>query len=137
MRAVIDTNVLVSGTIYRRGFSARIVDAMLGYAITPIVSQSLLNEFGSVMRRPHIARKYPESGGRATDVGQFLQYEAMQVTGTVIQRMLADPKDDFLLACAVEGDAEYLISGDEHLLQLGEYQGVKIVTPREFVMKVL
>jgi predicted nucleic acid-binding protein len=42
-------------------------------------------------------------------------------------------KDDALVACAVEGDAGYIVSGDQDLLVLGEYEGIEVVTPRWFV----
>lgn len=44
-----------------------------------------------------------------------------------------DPKDDPVVACAVEGQADYIVSGDQDLLVLGEYEGVQVVTPRRFV----
>jgi predicted nucleic acid-binding protein len=44
-----------------------------------------------------------------------------------------DPKDDPLVACAVEGAADYLVSGDRDLLDLGETENIRMVTPREFV----
>jgi predicted nucleic acid-binding protein len=56
----------------------------------------------------------------------------------VIERVISDdPKDDAILACAVEGRANYIVSGDEHLLKLREHRGIKILTPREFVEQVL
>ncbi|PTL35659.1 hypothetical protein CLG94_07790 [Candidatus Methylomirabilis limnetica] len=44
-----------------------------------------------------------------------------------------DPPDDHYLECAIEGDADYIVSGDQHLLELGEYQGIRILTPRAFL----
>ena len=41
-----------------------------------------------------------------------------------------DPPDDRYLECAVEGEAEYIVSGDQHLLSLGEYRGIRVLTPR-------
>ena len=47
-----------------------------------------------------------------------------------------DPKDDKFLACAVEGEAAYLVSGDEDLLSLKHFQGISIVRPADFVRLV-
>jgi predicted nucleic acid-binding protein len=44
-----------------------------------------------------------------------------------------DPKDDAVVACAVEGKADYVVSGDQDLLALGEYEGIQVVTPRRFM----
>ena len=48
--------------------------------------------------------------------------------------MTHDPDDDLFVTAAVEGQADYIVSGDPHLLDLGEYLGVKIVSPRELVV---
>ncbi len=44
-----------------------------------------------------------------------------------------DPPDNLVLACAVEGNADYLVSGNLHLLNLKEHRGVKMVTPAQFL----
>jgi predicted nucleic acid-binding protein len=44
-----------------------------------------------------------------------------------------DPKDDAVVACAVEGEADYIVSGGQDLLTLGEFRGIRVVTSREFV----
>ncbi len=51
----------------------------------------------------------------------------------VLDAVPDDPKDNHILAAAVETSCEYLVSGDRHLLDLHEFQGIKIVTPREFL----
>lgn len=48
-----------------------------------------------------------------------------------------DQDDDFVLACAIDGEADYIVSGDPHLLDLKKYKGVLILSPREFVEQVL
>ncbi|MCK4401242.1 hypothetical protein KAW08_02915 [bacterium] len=47
-----------------------------------------------------------------------------------------DPSDDSFIHCAVQGNADYIISGDKHLLNLEEYQGIKIVKPADFIKKL-
>ena len=44
-----------------------------------------------------------------------------------------DPKDDIFIACAVEGRADYIVTGDADLLVLNEYEGIKILRPRDFI----
>ena len=134
---MVDTNVLVSGTIALQGFPARIVDAVIDGDMMLVSSPTLIDEYVEVMRRPHIARKYPKAVIRASRVIEVIVHTGVHVSGVVTDRVLANPDDDFLLACAVEGKADYLVSGDEHLTALGSYRGVKIVTPREFVESVL
>ncbi len=48
----------------------------------------------------------------------------------------ADPKDNIILECAVAGNADYIVSGDKHLLDLKEFSGIKILKPAEFLRKI-
>ena len=54
----------------------------------------------------------------------------------VVRAVPDDPDDDHLLAAALEGRAAFLVTSDQHVLSLGEYEGVRIVTPAEF-LKIL
>jgi predicted nucleic acid-binding protein len=51
----------------------------------------------------------------------------------MVKAVLADPEDDVFVSCALNAGATYLVSGDQHLLELGQYAGVKILTVREFL----
>jgi uncharacterized protein len=136
-RIVLDTNVLVSGTIVRHGFSARILAVALDQEVTLVVSPYLLAEYLAVIQRPHIAQKY-QLGSRLALIRQFIQANAMIVIPAAVPHVvLDDPQDDAILACALEGHAQYLVTGDEHLLRLAQYHGIQILTPRDFVMNVL
>lgn len=70
-RVVVDTNILVSGTIVTHGFSAKIVDAVLDNRVLLVTSEYLLSEYSMVMQRPHIARKYRRLGERLDDILAF------------------------------------------------------------------
>lgn len=138
LRVVLDTNVLVSGTIVRHGFPGRILVAVLDERITLVVSPYLLAEYLNVIQRPHIAKKYPNLSDWLVLVRRFISANAISVSPTSVPRVIQDdPKDDAILACALTGGVQYIVSGDQHLLKLGSYHGIEIVTPREFVVKVL
>lgn len=63
-----------------------------------------------------------------------LRSDAEQVSGQVVLPPVSrDPKDDKFIACAVEGNANYIVSGDDDLLDLEEYQGIGLITAREFI----
>jgi len=137
-RVVVDTNVLVSGTLESKGFSAQIIDAAIAGQIRFLVSTTLVEEYLEVIQRPHITKRYPKIGERVESVSFYLDTNALCVsTGEIARIVPDDPDDDFLIACAIEGNAEYIVSGDEHLLDLGRYRGVEILTPRDFVERVL
>ena len=135
---MLDTNVLVSGTIVRHGFSARILLAAIDRRVTLVVSPYLLAEYLAVIQRPHIARKYPHLSDWLVIVRRFVASNAISVSPKNIPQVISDdPKDDAILACADAGGAQYIVSGDQHILKLERYHGIKIVAPREFVVDVL
>jgi putative PIN family toxin of toxin-antitoxin system len=137
-RIVLDTNVLISGTIVRHGFPARILASAVDDRIRLVVSPYLLAEYIAVIQRPHIARKYAKLGERLDLIQRFIQANAISVSPSPIESVIRDdPKDDAILACAFAGKAQYIVSGDEHLLRLGQYRGIKIISPLDFVAKIL
>jgi len=120
LRIVVDTNVLISGTIAESGFPARIVDAAIAGRIRFVVSAILVDEYLEVIERPRIARKYPQIRERADKIRRYLHLDTVFVAGIpTAPIVLDDPDDDFVLACAEEGHARYVVSGDQHLLKLG------------------
>jgi predicted nucleic acid-binding protein len=64
------------------------------------------------------------------DLTAFAFFTPEELTLTVISE---DPSDDKYLVCATEGNAEYIISGDSHLLQLGNWEGIKVITAKDFL----
>ncbi|MBI4790620.1 MAG: putative toxin-antitoxin system toxin component, PIN family [Chloroflexi bacterium] len=137
-RVVVDTNILVSGTVARQGFPAQIIDAAIAGRIQFVVSAMLIDEYIDVIQRPHITKRYRQIGDRVDTVLFYLNTNAYLVKQVPIEAVVRDdPDDDFLLACALAGQAKYIISGDEHLLKLKLYRGVRILTPRIFVEDVL
>jgi predicted nucleic acid-binding protein len=68
----------------------------------------------------------------------LLEQDALVVPGEADTKgtIPDDPKDDVVLACAVDGMADLIVSGDRHLLDLGEYQGISIITAREFLERL-
>jgi len=137
-RIVLDTNILISATIVPHGAPARILAAAFDGKVIVIVSARLFDEYLRVLRRPHISEKYQIIASRVQEIALFLRYDSALVLGEPRERVIsADPKDDFIIASAVEGEADYIISGDEHLQQLKVHRGIRIMTPRDFVAHVL
>jgi len=124
--------------LFQHGFPAQILALALAKRVTLVVSPYLLAEYLAVMQRPHIIGKYAKLGDRLDLIRRFVQANAILVTPSSIERVIVeDPSDDAILACAVEGKAKYIISGDEHLQALGKYRDIQILTPRDFVTNVL
>lgn len=136
-KIVLDTNVLISAVI-ANGYSATILDAVRREEIKLVTSVHLLEEFSDVITRRRIARKYPKATQEAETLLDFLRAFAMLVPGIPEEANISpDRDDDFVLACAVDGSAECIVSGDPHLVDLHRYKTIPILTPRQFVEKFL
>jgi len=132
-KVVLDTNVLISGVI-ASGYSAAILDAAQREEIKLVTSAHLLEEFSSVISRRHITRKYPKVAENAEALFDFLRAYAILTTGIPTPNAVSpDRDDDYVLACALDGNVDCIVSGDPHLLNLKTYENIPILTPKEFV----
>jgi uncharacterized protein len=134
IRAVLDTNQLVSMLIRPGGVADQIRRAWQDRQFTLITSRPLLEEFQRVLTYPKLQRLLRLSSEEQSLLLHLLVEEAALTAGTLrVKVIAADPADDAVLACAVEGRADYVVSGDSHLLDLGAHAGIPIVTARAFL----
>ncbi len=134
VRAVLDTNVLVSGLVSEKGAPRRILDAWLEERFTLVSSLYLVEELLHVLSYPRIAKRLSLDEGELAIIVAVLLAKAEVTLGRLrLPGTTRDPKGDAVVACAKEGEADYIISGDQDLLVLGEYEGILIVTPGQFV----
>jgi hypothetical protein len=135
-RAVLDTNVIVSGLISPQGFPAAILKAFRSGRFTLLSSPPVNEEIIEVLNRPRIRDRYG-LGDRIFDVSFILWELAELVIDLPDVRVCSDPKDDKFLATAIGGRADYLVTGDVgDLLYLREYKSVAIVSPWDFVARL-
>jgi putative PIN family toxin of toxin-antitoxin system len=136
MRVAPDTNVVVSGLLCQ-GPPRQILDAARAGRITLFTTSILLLELQDVLQRPRFARRLAQL---SVSVGTLVTgYAALAVLlrpANIAPVILPDPEDDAVLACAVAAQAEAITSGDSHLLQLGQYQGIPILTPTQLMAAV-
>jgi putative PIN family toxin of toxin-antitoxin system len=136
VRLVLDTNTAVSGLIWG-GVPARLIDAAAAGTAQIISSVPLLDELHDDLFRKKFAAQLAEQGVDAADLFEgyaaLVQLVVPAVIGPVI---LADPDDDIVLATAVACGADLIVSGDAHLLGIGEFQGIPIVTPLAAVSRL-
>jgi len=97
----------------------------------------MLDELRRSLRYPKL-RKYLRLEKEGIDVWvEALAALAVIVEGRVTERIvIADPADDIYLAAAVDGLADYIVSGDRHLLDVAMYAGIPIVPPRKFLERL-
>ncbi|OGB93115.1 MAG: putative toxin-antitoxin system toxin component, PIN family [candidate division NC10 bacterium RBG_16_65_8] len=133
-RVVLDTNVIASGLIAPTGPPGTIFLAWKDRRLDLIVSPTLLREVADILSRSKIARTYGITADAVTGVLHLLHSQAIRVPGRLgIPRTTRDPRDDHILACAVEGHADYIVCGDDDLLSLGRYARIPIVRPATYV----
>ena len=130
VRAVLDTNVVVSAALQPRSTPRRAVDLILERG-TLLISIPTLAELNEVLRRPRFNR-YLREEVRLEFLAALLR-EA-EVTETV--SVCRDPDDDKFLELAVSGAATHIISGDEDLLALDPFRGIAILSPQDFITQL-
>lgn len=131
LRVVLDTNLLVSYLLTQGKTISRIIDYWKNDDIAVIVSPAIVEELVEVVQRPRL-RQHMVTDPKI--LIELLSFEAVHISGNLtLPGSSRDPKDDKFLACAVEGDAAYIVSGDEDLLSLKKFQGVSIIRPAAFV----
>lgn len=130
-RIVLDTVVLVRALINPHGDWGRLLFEWAGH-YRLVVSPLLLSEYLEVTARPELARKFRTLPEHQRDMLDLLS-RAEVVMFDALPTFERDPDDAHVLATAVAGGADYLISGDNDLLDLGEYAGIPILSAPSFL----
>jgi putative PIN family toxin of toxin-antitoxin system len=134
IRAVLDANTIVSATISDLGPSGQIWQAAHERRFVLITSSWIISEVVRALNRDRIASKYQIRPDQVAQVRAYLEHQAMLVSIThEVLGVATHPEDDFVLATALSASAEYLITGDSKLQELGSYAGVTIRSPRQFL----
>lgn len=134
IRAVLDTNVIVSGVIKAEGPPGRVLAAWFEGRFTVVTAAPLLAEVARVPAYPKIARRYHLSRQAAEAVVATLTVLSDLVElQQVAWRVGRDPIDELFLVCAVQGRADYLVTGDHDLLMLKAFQGVEVISAEAFL----
>jgi putative PIN family toxin of toxin-antitoxin system len=132
IRIILDTNLWISFLISDR--LSKLDDLLDRNELAFLFSPELLEEFIEVAQRPKLRRYFPnhrievvldlfDSFGELIEVQSYVE-------------VCRDPKDNFLLALAKDGKADYLITGDSDLLSIQRFENTEIVTYKEFTEKL-
>ena len=128
IRVVADTNVYISGFVFGGRISEVLELAQEG-KIVLFVSEPILNELEAVLRRKF---QWPEEQRRRA-LGNVLQFTHLILPEISLSAVPEDPADNRILECAVEAEADVLVTGDRHLLKLKRFGGIQIVSPALFL----
>ena len=137
MRIVIDTNLLISGVI-SAGLARQLMEAVKTGEFEWCTSEVLLAEFLDVMARDKFASRLALAGLTPQAIVDDLRTLAWVVSPTEVARVVpSDTDDDHVLAAALSGAVDLIVTGDKRdLLALGSYQGIPIVTARQAMERI-
>ena len=131
---VLDANQYVSALLKSRSNSAKIVKLVYEGHVELLISAPIISELRRVLAYPKLAKIHRRT---PKDIERFikkLEKIARLTPGKLpIQAVKDDPTDDKYLVCAVEGGADFIVSGDRHLKDLRQFQGIRIVDPAAFL----
>ena len=135
LRATLDTNVFVSSLLVKQGVPARVLHAWRERRYVLATSPAIIAETRATLGYPRIQRKYAITDEDVDQLVRLLEQDAIVVPSLadVVGAVPDDPADELVLACAVEAQADVIVSGDHHLLDLGEFRGIPVLTVREFL----
>jgi uncharacterized protein len=128
LSVVLDTNIYVGAFAFPKGGNAVVWSAALEERFRLLVSPIIIGELAEVLRFKFAWRE--ERVQKAIRI--IAQVARVVVPRTVLKVVTADPDDDRIIECAVDGKADVIVSNDHHLLNLKAYAGIPIVRVQDF-----
>lgn len=129
VRVVLDTNIFISALVYG-GVPEKVLRVILAKEIQVFVSPVLQAELIDI-----ITKKFPLSLADMYLLEEEMQKSFVIVRPRIVLDVVRDKDDNRVLEAAVEGNCDFIITGDLDLLDLGKYKNIKIVTPNQFLQE--
>lgn len=134
IKAVVDTNGFVSGTIKKDSNPGKVLKAWREGRFILVSSKPIVFEIERVFKYPRIKEKYNLTEKDVRDVITNINTDAIVTPGKLkISGISRDPDDRKFITCAIEGRANYIITGDNDLLTIKKHKRIDFVTPKEFL----
>ena len=129
-RVVLDANVLVSALLFT-GSLSEIVELWKKGKIISVFSEETFKEFTGVLA-------YPKFSLAQNEIRTLIEEEIVPCfefikTTTTVSNVCPDPDDDKFLSCALSASADFIVSGDKALQEVGQYRKIKIITPHKLL----
>ncbi len=138
IRAVLDTNLFISGLFASTGTVATLQQLWISGAFELSVSEEILHEIKETLHKPYLQKELSLRPQEVDEILDVIREKAFVVTQDLykINKITADPDDNKFLGCALEAKAQYVISGDNHLLSLKHFHGIQVIDAATFVQKM-
>ncbi|HUD44493.1 MAG TPA: putative toxin-antitoxin system toxin component, PIN family [Patescibacteria group bacterium] len=138
-RIVLDTNIFVSGAALSKTPPSQLLDAWRKDKFILVTSPQIIKEIKEVLLRPKVLKVTSFTEDEAKEYIEEIEQRAFITDGSYsVEKLQNDPDDNMILACAIEGKADFIITGDKQsLLPLKEYHGIKILTAADYVNSYL
>ena len=130
-RIVLDTNVTISA-LFWKGYPRAIYDLVKAGKATLLSSMRIEAELVRVLSYPKFRLVPAEILPIVNNLRRYVRFIEVKTEVDIIKK---DPTDNIFLGCALDGTADYIISGDHHLLNIGSYRGVQITKAKDFLIK--
>jgi putative PIN family toxin of toxin-antitoxin system len=131
---VINSNVIVSGHISTAGPPALVLAAWKERRFDVLASEQILAEYRRALRYDRVRARHGLSDAEIEQtIEDFRGFTALVEPLISLHAIQKDPTDNKFLECAVEGGADYIVSGDKHLRRLERFRGIEIVSPAAFL----
>jgi len=137
LKAVIDTSVMVSVAFPKGELARELRNMIADGAFTLVASKEMMAELYRVLHYPRILKQFKASKDDIDEFVGMIMEHALLVKGRYsLHEIKEDPSDDMFLACAMEANADFIVSRDPHLRNLKQFHGIKIIDVKEFVGRV-
>lgn len=140
LRVVVDTNIFISGSIIKNGYPHELVSKWKDKLFILLISKKQQEELIDVFIRPRIVKNYNLSKKEIAALLFLIDTTGIKIPlNTQLAIEVRDPKDEYILATALQGEADYLVTGDEDLLVLDgnpNLRKLRIVSVREFLKQL-
>jgi putative PIN family toxin of toxin-antitoxin system len=133
MRVVVDMNVLISATIKPNSPLAQILVFIKDGRFDFLYFPEFFREYAEVCSRPHLWKKYNLDKEELEATIQIMASRGILVHVITEVDVCRDPDDNVILSLALDGKADYIVSGDKDLLDLSPFQDIPIIKPAEFL----
>ncbi len=132
VKVVFDSNVWIS--VFMRKVLAQDFSRIIDQEATVFISQEIMIEISRVLMYPKITHILEASDISARTILRSIAAVSTMIKPKIKIRVIEeDPEDNKILECALAAGADFIVTGDKHLLKLGRFKKTKILTPRDFL----